>query len=285
MFLRRGGVWVLAILSASLFAWGLHDPWALSVPIHQNFPVLLWQPLFVAGIVLGRSLKRYDGWSSAAKGKLLAAVAGVWGVLFYLEHAADFGLTPPTVPLVFHKVPLSGGELLRYFTLMGTIMLGTDLLWSRLAQRRWVEAVCQLGRKSLPVYVAHVWVVAIVVTICWKLWWIGAAQVIFAIAALVTLWAFARLLERADRTLGPRLMQPGPSGLKLAPFLWPTLGMVGSMMVLLPFNAYQRASVAQDGAMLMDQALIDASDFDRPELPDDLFPQPSDDDYDDASPA
>ena len=100
--------------------------------------------------------------------------------------------------LTFSKVPLSFAEVLRYFAIILTIILWTDLAWRRLGNSRWSHAIATMGRRSLAVYVGHVWVVGICVAISWQLWWIGPAQGLMAIGAISLLYAFARGLDEFD---------------------------------------------------------------------------------------
>ena len=51
--IRRGYGWVVAAASLVIFGVGQLRPYALSLPIQQNFPILLWQMIFVMGMQFG----------------------------------------------------------------------------------------------------------------------------------------------------------------------------------------------------------------------------------------
>ena len=57
----------------------------------------------------------------------------------------------------------SWGEALRYLTMVVAIMMLSDLVWRWIAPSNPVGFFRRLGRRSLAVYVAHVWVVAIII--------------------------------------------------------------------------------------------------------------------------
>src|SRR5581483_1516336 len=135
---RRLGWVILVAISAALFIYGGVDPWAFSTPVHHNFPVILWQSVFVAGLLFGANLKRYDALSIGAKRAITAVIVTSFALLFVFHYASDFGWNLPELPLTFTKVPLSLGELLRYFTIFGSLILCIDLAWNRIGQMRFV---------------------------------------------------------------------------------------------------------------------------------------------------
>ncbi len=51
------------------------------------------------------------------------------------------------------------------------------------------------GRKSLAVYVCHLWVVEGVALLASYWWWMGAWQIVLSVAAVLFLWFFALLLD------------------------------------------------------------------------------------------
>ncbi len=79
--------------------------------------------------------------------------------------------------------------------MMATIMMWTDVAW------RWIEngAVCRffarLGRRSLAVYVAHEWVVALVVAAAHRTQKLGNGQVVLLGGAIAMLWGWACILD------------------------------------------------------------------------------------------
>jgi hypothetical protein len=194
--LRRRGGWLIAITgSTGLFIWGRNHPWMLALAEDQKFPPVLWQLLFVLGMVAGAAWPKYQALSRKWK---LACTAAVWcaaGLLFVSEYSSNFGLPNLNLGLSFAKTPLSGGEALRYLSLILAILGVTELSWHRLAFSGPANFVQTLGRKSLPVYVMHLWVVQAAGALAASWWWMGRWQMLFAPIALALLWGFASVLE------------------------------------------------------------------------------------------
>jgi uncharacterized membrane protein YcfT len=98
--------------------------------------------------------------------------------------------------MAFTKVPLSDGEALRYLSLILGIVTTTDILWPLIAPTGVAAFAQTLGRKSLPVYVAHLFVVNIVCYLgndVW--WWMGRWEILLAIGSILFLWFFALMLD------------------------------------------------------------------------------------------
>jgi len=192
---RRRGWAFLSAGSLGLFIWGQHHPWAFAPAAHRSFGPVLWQGIFIAGLVFAFFFGRYDALRRRWK-LLTAAIAwGVFGLLFVSEYSSDFGLPHLHLYVSFAKVPLSDGEALRYLSLIVGIIVSTDLLWPLLVGTAAAEFVQTLGRKSLPVYVAHVWMVAGVSSLAAAWWWMGRWQIILAVASVLLLWIFALILD------------------------------------------------------------------------------------------
>ncbi len=201
--LRRGLWWLLAAASLTLFYCGQSHPWLFSSPIHENFPVLLWQAVFTAGALFGGVLPKYTALSRRTK-LILAITAWAISLLLWAgDFRSDFGWAYPVLPLAFVKTPLSNGEALRYFGLIFAIIFTTDLMWHRIATTRFVSFANTMGRRSLAVFVAHVWVYQLIGFSCWYhenlgAWqphnW-GAWQMLLAIPAIFACWAVARFLD------------------------------------------------------------------------------------------
>jgi len=208
---RRGRGWIVLLISGILFLIGLCNPWLFAIATHDNFPPILWQILFVLGLALGSNWKRYDALQRRYK-LLLAGVAwNVFALLFVSEYSSYFGWPALSLGLSFSKVPLSTGEALRYLCLVGGILTTTDVMWPTL-QGGWFARFAQtLGRKSLPVYVLHLWLVEIAGSAAAAWWWIGRWQILFAVATLGILWCFARTLEWRARVSKSRRVDSGPA--------------------------------------------------------------------------
>jgi hypothetical protein len=193
---RRGGTLILAALSLCGFLYGMSHPWTFSVAVHDKFPPILWQAMFISGLIFANSFKRYDALQLRWKMLTAAAAWTVFGLLFVSEFSSDFGLPHLNLHLSFLKIPLSDGEALRYLSMIVGIVVTTDMLWRRfLIASPLAEFVQTLGRKSLAVYVCHLWVVEGTALLASYLWWMGAWQIIMAVAAVLVLWLFALILD------------------------------------------------------------------------------------------
>lgn len=193
---RRPRGWIVVLIgSLFLFAWGTQHPWMLAPASHQNFPPVLWQALFVMGLIFGVAWPYYN--ALARRCKILAAVVSwiVFALLFDSEYSSDFGLPHLHLWMSFSKVPLSNGEALRYLSMIFGIATTTDLLWRYLSQTAFAAFIETLGRKSLPVYVAHLWVVQGVGMLADRWAGMGRWQITFGLASILILWLFALLLD------------------------------------------------------------------------------------------
>lgn len=200
--LLRRGLWgVLAAASVALFTYGQWgNPWALAFPNQQAFLPVLWQALFVAGMLAGAALPRYDALARRTKVRLAAAAVAAHAVVFVAAYGPDFGAYL-WLPMAFDKVPLTTGEALRYLTITLAILLVTDLLWRPgIDGSRFAAFAERLGRNSLPVFVFHVWVVQLLVRAANGLDVGGGGRLAMGAAGLAAMWAFGWLLESG----GPR---------------------------------------------------------------------------------
>jgi hypothetical protein len=213
--IRRGYWWAAAIFSVSLFVFAQYYPYAMSLPIQRNFMVVSWQMIFVMGMIGGAGIAKWDTLAMRAKltvaGCAWAALAGV-EVLYLTGLGWNLGIK-------FDKCPLAWGEALRYLALISTIILTTDLVWRRIAQSGVVAFLTRLGRRSLAVYVAHVWVVAVVVAAARRTEWIGDWQALFVVVAVAALWAWTCVLDRLSEAPKRRGEEPhliGPAFWRLS---------------------------------------------------------------------
>jgi hypothetical protein len=189
--LRRGLWWVVAALSIAVFIfWGQGNPYYLAFPIQECFLIPLWQTIFIGGVLAGAFLPVYDRWSLLAKRIAAAGSVLFLIVIFFGAYGGDFNLALP-LPVVFWKVPLSVGEILKYLACVLALMTVTDLCWKRLASSAVVRFAGRMGRRSLAMYVTHVWIVALIVAWAGKLGWAGAPNLLLAAGAVGLLWAVA----------------------------------------------------------------------------------------------
>jgi hypothetical protein len=189
--MRRGYAWVVATLSIGLFAAGQFNPHVLALPIQQNFMVVLWQMVFVMGMLAGGALPKWDAMTLRSKLKGLAVAAGALA-LIEVAYLTPLGYQ---LGINFQKNPLSWGEAARYLALIVTIMMLTDLAWRWIADGNVAGFLTRLGRRSLAVYVAHVWVVAMIIAVARRTEWLGAWQVLLAVAAVGMLWVWTCVLD------------------------------------------------------------------------------------------
>jgi hypothetical protein len=143
------------------------------------------------GMLAGAALPKWDALTIGAK---LAWAAAACGVLALIE-TAEFTTLGWHVGLTFEKCPLSWGEAARYLALTVMIMMLSDLTWRWIGQSHPTRFLTRLGRRSLAVYVAHVWVVAIVLAVARRTEWLGAWQALLAVGAVGLLWAWTRVLD------------------------------------------------------------------------------------------
>lgn len=193
---RRRWGWLLILLgSTALFVWGLWHPWALAPAQHLTFPPVLWQVIFVTGLLLGFTWPRYN--ALAAKWKFAMATIAwlIVSILFVMEYSYQWGMPELSFNVPFTKVPLSTAEALRYLSIILAIITTTDLLWPIIGESSASAFVQTLGRKSLPVYVLHLWVVEILGALAVACPWMGAWQILFAGFSLLILWLFALMLD------------------------------------------------------------------------------------------
>jgi hypothetical protein len=202
---RKSGWLYILIASTALFVWGLWHPWILALAQHDKFPPVLWQAIFVAGFLLGYAWPKYNALRNKSK-LVIAAVSWLFvSALFVMEYSYQWGMPELSFNVSFMKVPLSTAEGFRYLCIIIAIITTTDLLWPWIGETSASAFVQTLGRKSLPVYVLHLWVVQILGALALAWPWMGAWQILFAGFSLLILWLFALIL---DISKSPRQNRP-----------------------------------------------------------------------------
>ncbi|MDB5294660.1 MAG: hypothetical protein JWO31_643, partial [Phycisphaerales bacterium] len=196
---RRGYGWALGLTSVLLFTWGQWDnPWSVALPNQQAFLPILWQSIFVAGLLGGAVMPAYDRLSRQLKVGLAVAAALAHVVLFIACYGPDFGLRL-WLPMAFSKVPLTTGEALRYLTLTLAILFATDLVWRPVLDGNPLTRFAErLGRNSLAVFVFHVWVVQLMVRAANGFEVGFSGRLVLSAAGLTALWVFAGLVEAGN---------------------------------------------------------------------------------------
>ena len=214
--LRRGHAGLLAVLSIGLFAVGQFYPRLLALPIQQGFLPVLWQMIFVAGLLGGASLKKYDVLTTVGKLRVAGVAWGAAAVVWMLAYG-PLALLAWNAGIGFAKNPLSAGEAIRYLTLIVAIMVSTDLLWRWIKDGAAVEFASRLGRRSLAVYVAHIWVVALMVALAHRMEWAGSMQIVLVGVALVLLYAWTRVMDAAEEGVASKKDDDAP---QIRPVVW-----------------------------------------------------------------
>jgi hypothetical protein len=195
----RRGKTLLALASIGIFIFGRLHPYAVAIDPQGKFPPLLWQLVFIAGILGGSVLKQYDQLARRTK---LAIAASLWiafGLLFWCEYWLILGFPRCPVSLVFTKTPLTTGELLRYLTLVGSLLITTDLAWRWIWHSAAVSFAATLGRSTLQVYVAHTFLIEFSRFLAEKYASWGAWQILFIPMCLAVLWVLAIALQWRSR--------------------------------------------------------------------------------------
>jgi len=107
---------------------------------------------------------------------------------------------------------------MRYLALILAIMMLSDLAWRRISTSNAASFLARLGRRSLAVYVAHVWVVAIVVAASRRLEWLGDWQVLLIVVAVAMLWGWTCILDTLSEVPKKRGEEPwlGQSFIKVS---------------------------------------------------------------------
>ena len=246
--MRRGQAWLLAVFSVGLFAVGHWHPRLLALPIQQGFLPVLWQMIFVAGLLAGAGLKKYD--ALTPRGKVLATAAA-WGAtaLVWLMAYGPLALWAWNAGIGFAKSPLSAGEAVRYLTLILAIMLSTDLIWRWIRNGAAIEFVSRLGRRSLAVYVAHIWVVALMVALAQRMEWAGSMQIVLVGIAVMLLYAWTRVMDAAEQGVPSKKDEDAPL---VRPVVWRLSGAATAAVgVAFMVNAVTQNRHGDDGRNLL----------------------------------
>jgi len=207
--LRKKWGW-LCVLVASLliFTYGLWHPWAFAPAEHLRFPPLLWQATFVLGLLFGFGFPKYNALATSWKISMAGFSWLVAGVLFVMEYSYMWGMPQLAFGTAFTRVPLNTFEGLRYLSIIFAVITTTDVLWRFIGGTAFSAFVQTLGRRSLPVYVLHLWVVEAMgaLAIAWS--FMGAWQMLFAVFSVLILWGFALILDLMSE---PKAMRHVPT--------------------------------------------------------------------------
>jgi hypothetical protein len=189
--IRRGLWWIAAVASLGAFAIGSRNPWAIALTINHTFLPMLWQIVFIWGLLGGAMLPRFDQLTRQRKFQV-AAVVWISMLLLVIVRKHWLGVF---LPIAFEKVPLSLAEALRYVLCTLAIILATDLAWRKIEPTRLRDFVNRLGRRSLAMFVLHIWVIGWIVKFSMHVPYGEALAILFIVAAVAVLWTMARAMD------------------------------------------------------------------------------------------
>lgn len=268
--LRRFGALRVLALSAGIF--GLAHAGAFGVASgNWPFPVVYWQPLFVAGYVASHRLDVLRAPSGRIAGWWRALVSLVFGVVFLLRNGAalELSIASALPTLAFVKVPLSAAELGWYLTVSAFVLTWMAWIWeSSQGVRGLVGWLTLLGRQSLLVYVAHLFVQLALIEILTLLDPSSAARALMLPLMALILVGVATAGERWGRA--PRSAPSTGVGLaRLLPtpafiggsVMAGTLGVVLVLQLLLGTPASWELSPSPEGGLQAVSGMEEGADF------------------------
>ena len=193
------GFWP-AVVAASwvVFAAGRHwDVDVLPTQSERSFPILVWQVLFVNGIVLGwhreQLARRLHRHRRLACGALLVAAAAFAGLQLAGPALVDAAAWARWEAKHFHKGSLDTARLLAMVSIAAAIYLALRR-WAAPTERMLGPLLLPLGRNSFYIFIMHVFVCLAVASIpplaAGRLGLIGNTLV--QLACLALLWIMVR---------------------------------------------------------------------------------------------
>lgn len=246
---QRGKWWVLALLSLGGFIFGLYHPYFLMLPIQTTFMILPWQFVFVFGVLCGAALPHYDKLAPRIKTAAAAAAVVFMAVMFFAAYGGDWGLKL-SLPLVFWKIPLSVGETLKYLAYMLAMMLVSDRVWRWIGQGGFVGFSARMGRRSLAMYVVHVFFVAFLIHWAKAMEWSGTHALLLALLGVLGLWAVAKWMDVWKAIVERPIRWPAVVAWWRSAFNVPAMGLA-AIILLLTVNAvrWQALHPEQEGEL------------------------------------
>lgn len=216
--LRRYGWWVVLGASTGLFALA-HLGGLGSHGKIWPFPVAYWQSLFVAGYLVSRRLSSLRDPSGQIAWWWLVLVSAAFGLMFVLRNGAplDLAVTSVLPAFTFVKVPLSPAELAWYLSASAFVLTWSAWLCEHRGwARRLFAWLPLLGRQSLLVYVAHLFVQLAMIEALTLLEPASASRLVMLPLMALILTVVAAAGERWARTPSPRTSMSWPP-LRLLP--------------------------------------------------------------------
>jgi|APTNR8051073442_1049403.scaffolds.fasta_scaffold21735_2 hypothetical protein len=157
---RRFGGSVLIAASLSIYAIA-YTSGATLQDAAWPFPVLYWQVLFVMGYAISQPLAHWRAGGGQVSARWLVLSTGSFALLFLVRNGTALGLPipPPMGDLAFVKAPLNPAELIWYLAISNFVLTWSAWAWAQAAEpQQSLNRLCQLGRQSLLVYVAHLFI-------------------------------------------------------------------------------------------------------------------------------
>lgn len=176
--------YALAVATGEAFAWPSYD-----------FPLLYWQPLYVAGFLTAHAHVWLHSGSARRVGVWCGLAVMAFVVVFLAHHGPTFGVmsVAELLSLDFRKTPLQPGALLWYLCGVQVVLAVSSWLWRHpLATTRGAALIPLLGRHSLLVYTAHVFTEIPLLEYVWRVGpsaWACVALACADLAALILLCA------------------------------------------------------------------------------------------------
>jgi hypothetical protein len=228
---RRFGA--AAALTVSLSIYGIASSGILgSHGASWPFPFAFWQPLFVLGYVVSRRLEHLRTRDGNISAWWLAIVSFSFAALFVVRNGASLDILAPGVlpDWSFVKVPLSPSELAWYMLVSAFVLTWSAWLWEHSAwMRSLLGWLCLLGRKSLLVYAAHLFIELPILELLTLVDPSPLGRSMMLPLAAAMLVGVAAAGERLDRALAGR---PITRRVTQIGFRLPTSGMMGSAVAM-----------------------------------------------------
>ncbi len=219
---RRWGAMAPLAASALVYTVAWLGPYA-SYDSPWPFPFAAWQPLFTVGYVFSERFERLGrgNYSHA----WIAVVSLLFAGLFVARNGDDIGLlSPELLPwLQFVKVPLNVYELTWYLVASVFVFTWFAAAWHFAGcLRKVLSWLTLLGRKSLLVYVAHLFIEIPILELVTVMDPSPPARALMLPLTAVLLVIVAATSERLDRVLTARHISLGKA-LRI-----PNAGVVGT---------------------------------------------------------
>jgi hypothetical protein len=153
--------------------------------------------IFVAGLLSGAGFRRYDAFSRRTRLAIMTVAWMAFALFFISDYGPDFGWPRLNLGVIFNNRPLSLGEALRYLSSTVGLLTSIDLIWPLVGHNFAASFLATLGRRSLFVYVSHLFIVTFAGWLCDQVFYsLGAWQMVLMLPpAAALLWMVAASSE------------------------------------------------------------------------------------------